>query len=131
MSSSKRPTYASSGYDSEEARRAARQSLHLPLDRRLILYVGGLAPHKNLAGLIEGYAAAVKKDPRLADVDLVLAGDPKGDGFHSNVENLHARVDKHGLKDRVYFPGFVPDAGLWRSIPMHSRSRCRLSCVSF
>ena len=98
--------------DSEEARRAARQSLHLPLDRRLILYVGGLAPHKNLAGLIEGYAAAVKKDPRLADVDLVLAGDPKGDGFHSNVEDLHARVDKHGLKDRVYFPGFVPDAVL-------------------
>ena len=54
-------------------------------DRRLILYVGGLAPHKNLAGLIEGFAQAVADDA-LDDVDLVLAGDPKGDGFHSNVE---------------------------------------------
>ena len=88
---------------------SARQNLGLPIDRRLILYVGGLAPHKNLAGLIEGYAAAVRNDG-LADVDLVLAGDPNGDGFHSNVEELHSRVAKYGLEQRVHFPGFVPDA---------------------
>lgn len=96
--------------EAEDERRSARHSLGLPADRRLILYVGGLAPHKNLAGLIEGYAGAVRNDRRLADVDLVIAGDPKGDGFHSNVEDLHARVAKHGLKERVHFPGFVPDA---------------------
>ena len=66
------------------------------------------APHKNLAGLIEGFAKAVADDA-LADVDLVLAGDPKGDGFHSNVEELHALVKARGLEDRVHFPGFVPD----------------------
>ena len=86
-------------------RRAAREALGLPHDKRLILYVGGLAPHKNLAGLVEGFARA-----RLGDVDLVLAGDPKGDGFHSNVEELHALVNARGLADRVHFPGFVPDA---------------------
>jgi glycosyltransferase involved in cell wall biosynthesis len=80
----------------------------LPLDKRLILYVGGLAPHKNLAGLIEGFAKAVT-DERLNDVDLVLAGDPKGDGFHSNVEELHALLEERGLSGRVHFPGFVPD----------------------
>lgn len=95
--------------NSKDERRRAREELRLPLDRRLLLYVGGLAPHKNLAGLIEGYAEAVANE-RLADLDLVLAGDPKGDGFHSNVQELHAAVVRHGLQARVHFPGFVPDA---------------------
>jgi glycosyltransferase involved in cell wall biosynthesis len=77
----------------------------------MILYVGGLAPHKNLSGLIEGFGKAVGDDS-LDDVDLVLAGDPKGDGFHSNVEELHALVEARELGDRVHFPGFVPDAML-------------------
>jgi glycosyltransferase involved in cell wall biosynthesis len=94
----------------EAERRAARQQLGLPLGRRLILYVGGLAPHKNLAGLIEGFAKAVAADEGLKDIDLVLAGDPKGDGFHSNVDELHALVDARQLCDRVHFPGFVPEA---------------------
>jgi len=94
--------------ESEAERSAARESLGLPLGRRLILYVGGLAPHKNLAGLVDGFAAAVA-DKQLADVDLALAGDPKGGGFHSNVEELHASVARHGLSGRVHFPGFVPD----------------------
>jgi glycosyltransferase involved in cell wall biosynthesis len=93
----------------EGQRRAAREALGLPPAKRLILYVGGLAPHKNLAGLIDGFAKAVAYDA-LADVDLVLAGDPKGDGFHSNVEELHALVKARALEDRVHFPGFVPDA---------------------
>jgi glycosyltransferase involved in cell wall biosynthesis len=86
-------------------RLAAREQLGLPADKRLILYVGGLAPHKNLAGLVEGFAKAAP-----GDVDLVLAGDPKGDGFHSNVEELHALVRARELENRVHFPGFVPDA---------------------
>jgi glycosyltransferase involved in cell wall biosynthesis len=89
-------------------RRAARERLGLPMDKRLILYVGGLAPHKNLTGLIEGFTKAIAKD-RLTDVDLVLAGDPKGDGFHSNVPELHALVKARGVEHRVHFPGFVPD----------------------
>jgi glycosyltransferase involved in cell wall biosynthesis len=90
-------------------RRVAREALGLPAGKRLILYIGGLAPHKNLAGLIEGFGKAVG-DGALGDVDLVLAGDPKGDGFHSNVEELHALVEARGLGDQVHFPGFVPDA---------------------
>jgi glycosyltransferase involved in cell wall biosynthesis len=93
----------------QSQRRVAREALRLPADKRLILYVGGLAPHKNLAGLIEGFATAIA-DAALGDVDLILAGDPKGDGFHSNVEELHALVQARGLGSRVHFPGFVPDA---------------------
>lgn len=91
------------------ARRAAREHLGLPLGRKLVLYVGGLAPHKNLAGLIRGFAAAVSGEPALTDVDLVLAGDPKGSGFHSNIEELQALAASSGLQHRVHFPGFVPD----------------------
>jgi glycosyltransferase involved in cell wall biosynthesis len=93
---------------SEKELREARESLGLPLGRRLLLYVGGLAPHKNLTGLIEGFARAVGNGD-LNDLDLVLAGDPKGDGFHSNVAELHALIAMRGIKDRVHFPGFVPD----------------------
>ena len=93
----------------ESQRRAAREALGLPGDKRLILYVGGLAPHKNLAGLIEGFAKAIADDA-LSDVDLILAGDPKGDGFYSNAEELQALVKARGLQARVHFPGFVPEA---------------------
>ena len=89
-------------------RRAAREQLGLPADKRLILYVGGLAPHKNLAGLVEGFTKAIA-DERLRDVDLILAGDPKGDGFHSNVEELHSLVQARSLEGRVHFPGFDAD----------------------
>lgn len=90
-------------------RRQARGQLGLPPDKRLIVFVGGLAPHKNLAGLIRGFAEAVSATFAMADLDLVLAGDPKGDGFHSNVEELHALTHSAGLASRVHFPGFVPD----------------------
>lgn len=93
-----------------DERRAERKRLGLPVGKRLILYVGGLAPHKNLAGLIRGFARAVEREKAMSDVDLVLAGDPKGDGFHSNVEELHALAASCGLSERVHFPGFVPDA---------------------
>ena len=92
------------------ARRSAREKARLPLERRLIVYVGGLAPHKNLVGLIRGFATATALDSTLDDVDLVLIGDPKGDGFLSNVTELHALIADRGLDQRVHFPGFVPDS---------------------
>ncbi|QNP46483.1 glycosyltransferase [Sphingomonas sediminicola] len=70
----------------EQELRAARSNLGLPLDRRLLLYVGGLAPHKNLAGLIEGFARAIGNGG-LDDLDLVLAGDPKGAAFTPMLRN--------------------------------------------
>ena len=94
---------------SQARRRAAREQLRLPVDRKMIVYVGGLAPHKNLAGLIQGFVKAVATEQALESVDLVLAGDPKGDGFHSNVDELRALAQSSGLENRVHFPGFVPD----------------------
>ena len=85
-----------------------RQALNLKAGRRRILYVGGIAPHKNLLGLVEGFARATAM-PGLDDVDLVIAGDPAGDGFHSNTQQIYARAADPALLDRVHFTGFVPD----------------------
>ena len=91
---------------------AIRERLSLPTDRRLFLYVGGLAPHKNLLGLTKAFAEA-RATGGLDDVDLVLAGDPKGDGFHSNYEEIVSLAEGDpALTGRVHFPGFVPDEDL-------------------
>lgn len=77
-------------------------------ERRFLLYVGGLSPHKNLGRLIEAFGRI--KDGR-PDVDLVLVGDFH-DVFHTNVPELRAIVDRLRLNDRVRFAGFVPDDDL-------------------
>lgn len=93
--------------------RAMRERLGLPLDARLLLYVGGLAPHKNLLRLTEAFAGALARD--IDDVHLVFVGDPKGDGFLSNYETLRAYVDADSkLSGRIHFTGFVPDEDLVR-----------------
>lgn len=89
-----------------------RRKLEIPLDRSFLLYVGGLAPHKNLLGITRAYAMA-REAGKLVNVDLVLAGDPKGDGFHSNGDQLVALAMRDpSLRGRVHFPGFVADDDL-------------------
>lgn len=91
---------------------AVRRKLGLSCDARLLLYVGGFAPHKNLIRLIDAFAAA-QATPAAQDVHLVFVGDPKGDGFHSNYEEIKARSNGHpSLAGRVFFTGFVSDEDL-------------------
>lgn len=91
---------------------AVRTRLGLPPDARVILYVGGIAPHKNLLGLLKGFAGALAH-PALDDVHLVFVGDPKGDGFHSNADDLvAAAAGNERLGRHVHFTGFVSDADL-------------------
>jgi glycosyltransferase involved in cell wall biosynthesis len=78
---------------------------------RLIAYVGGFGPHKNLRRLLDAFAK-VATEPRFADVKLVLAGDYSGDAFHSEYALLKQQVDKLNLASRAIFTGFVPDAEL-------------------
>ncbi|MGE3820549.1 MAG: glycosyltransferase family 4 protein, partial [Isosphaeraceae bacterium] len=77
-------------------------------NRRFLLYVGGLSPHKNLLRLIEAFAVAGLADER---VSLVLVGD-LGDVFHTHVPELRNAIDRTGLGDSVHFTGFVPDEEL-------------------
>ncbi len=65
------------------------------------LYLGTLQPRKNLIRLVEAFA---RLEPLTADLRLVLAG-KKGWLY----DDLFARVEALGLKDRVVFTGYVAD----------------------
>ena len=98
--------------DDEARKIAARQRANLPVDVPVIIFVGGLAPHKNLHGLLDGFERAISKG-HLESVHLALVGDFKGAGFFSNYDSLCDRVHANPeLRDRVHFSGYVSDADL-------------------
>jgi glycosyltransferase involved in cell wall biosynthesis len=80
-------------------------------DSRLIAYVGGFGPHKNLSRLLDAFGK-IAAEPRFADVTLVLAGDHSGDAFYSEYARLRQRVEELKLASRAVFTGFLPDEDL-------------------
>ena len=91
---------------------AAKQRAKLPIDAPIIVFVGGLAPHKNLHGLLDGFELALRRRA-LQNVHLALIGDLKGAGFFSNYDSLYARVQaSEDLRDKVHFSGYVSDQDL-------------------
>lgn len=95
-----------------ERREALRRQFGVGNDRRYILYVGGIAPHKNLDNLVRAFSLACG-DRAFADLDLVFTGDPKGSGFLSSHASLLRCINEHpGAKNRIHFTGFVSDADL-------------------
>jgi glycosyltransferase involved in cell wall biosynthesis len=98
--------------DDQQLIATARQRALLPADAEIIVYVGGLAPHKNLHGFLDGFEKALEHD-RVADVHLALIGDFKGAGFLSEYDTLSARVLANPtLRSRVHFCGYVSDPDL-------------------
>ncbi len=71
------------------------------LPERFILSVGTLEPRKNLARLVQAYAAATAGERR--EIKLVLVGG-KGWGY----QEIFAQVERLGLTRDILFPGFVP-----------------------
>lgn len=94
---------------------AIKQALHtvgLPPGARFLLYVGGIAPHKNVIGFLRGLRLALSRGS-LSDLHFVIAGDPAGGGFHSCVDEVRRFVDEDGaLRRRVVFAGEVSDGTL-------------------
>ncbi|MEE8525493.1 MAG: glycosyltransferase family 1 protein, partial [Thermoanaerobaculia bacterium] len=82
----------------------------LPAEIPWILYVGGISPHKNLAGLLRALRRISDQTgtpPRLA-----IVGDYRSDAFLGCYQELSALVDDLGLRHCVTFTGFVPDREL-------------------
>ena len=90
-----------------------RTLIHYGIDpnRRIILYVGGISPHKNLEVLVDAYAV-LRRSSVAEDTRLVLVGDFQHDVFFSSYSTLKLRIDRLGLADHVAFTGFVTDADL-------------------
>jgi len=80
------------------ARSETRRALGIAPEVRVLLYVGRMAPEKNLGTLIEMTRLAIQADP---SVRLILVGDGP---FRSECRAL---VRKAGIGDWVRFEGFV------------------------
>jgi 1,2-diacylglycerol 3-alpha-glucosyltransferase len=76
-----------------------RRQNHFSPDQRVLLYVGRVAPEKNLSLLLDGVAIAMRQD---ASLKLALVGD--GPYRKACVEKARAL----GIGDRVVFAGYVP-----------------------
>ncbi|MBI3665125.1 MAG: glycosyltransferase family 4 protein [Acidobacteria bacterium] len=77
--------------------------------QRLLIFVGGFSPHKNLPGLLDAFAALT---PRFDDARLVLVGDYRSDPFHSCYREIQERAAKPPLEGRVILAGYLPDEDL-------------------
>ena len=86
---------------------AILERYHLPADVPLILYVGGISPHKNLDGLLRA-AAQLANSPW----HLVLVGDYASDSFWGCYHDVLELAQSLSLADRVTFTGYAPDADL-------------------
>ncbi|MBA2642209.1 MAG: glycosyltransferase family 4 protein [Actinobacteria bacterium] len=79
---------------------------------RYVLYAGGISPHKNVIGLVDAYAAVLRRVPEAPS--LVLVGALEGEQFASAADEVRDRIARLGLDGRVLLPGFVPDETLAR-----------------
>ncbi len=86
-------------------RSEVRQSLGIPADHRILLYVGRLAIEKNMETLFEMAKLAMSENDHIR---LLVVGDGPYRG------ECQALVRRHGIGDRVRFVGFVPPAEVSR-----------------
>lgn len=78
----------------------------LPPNVPLVLYVGGISPHKNLETLVR----AMRRIN--GPWQLVLVGDFASDSFFSSYDDVLELTRKIDIANRVTFTGYVPDEDL-------------------
>ncbi|MGH8551427.1 MAG: glycosyltransferase family 4 protein [Methylococcales bacterium] len=79
-------------------------------DSRFILYVGGIAPHKNLSVLVGAFSKLVSKS-QFGDLKLVMVGDYENDVFLLD-EKLKATMNHPDFTQNVIYTGYIPDQDL-------------------
>lgn len=86
----------------------------LPHDKPLLLYVGGISPHKNLQGLLKALERMrqASADAGNSPWHMVIVGDYKSDSFFGCYQELEELRSKLDLRQDVTFTGFVPNADL-------------------
>ncbi len=90
--------------------RSVLEKYRLPTDRPLILYVGGISPHKNLQGLL--LALTHVGEHTTAGWHLVIVGDYENDSFLGCYRELVEQSLQLGLEDRITFTGYVTSQDL-------------------
>jgi glycosyltransferase involved in cell wall biosynthesis len=92
--------------DARESAAIVLRRYGLPDNVPLILYVGGISPHKNLERLLR--AAKRVREPW----HLVLVGDYSNDSFFSSCKEVVELSHALDIVDRMTFTGYIPDADL-------------------
>lgn len=87
------------------------QSLGIMGNHRLVIYVGGFSPHKNLELLVSVFASLASKSA-FSDIQLVMVGEHEKEVFHSYFGTIQEQVRRLGMTDRVTFTGYLPDEEL-------------------
>lgn len=89
-------------FDPEANYDLLREKLSLPAERRILLFQGGFAPHRNLENLVQAMSYV-----KTTDVDLVMMGfGPFGDVLKKKAANLGL------LGSRIHFLPAVPQCEL-------------------
>jgi glycosyltransferase involved in cell wall biosynthesis len=87
------------------------RAVGIPTAGRLIVYVGGFGPHKNLESLLAVFAKLSTRD-EFRDIVLIMVGEYSKEVFHSAYETLKNKVYELGLSKRVIFTGYLADEDL-------------------
>lgn len=96
--------------DDPAATAAARAHHDIPEGATLLVYVGGLNPHKNLLGLLKALPGVIAEHPEL---HLAIVGSTTGEGFWDNVQELKSFVAGNPpLDEHVHFTGYITDVEL-------------------
>ncbi|MEQ1896953.1 MAG: glycosyltransferase family 1 protein [Vicinamibacterales bacterium] len=96
--------------DNPEVPARARVRHGVSEDATLLIYVGGMNPHKNLLGLLKAMPAVIAVYP---GVQLAIVGDTSGKGFWDDVPALQEFVRTHPpLGRHVHFTGYIADQDL-------------------
>ncbi len=78
----------------------ARQKLNLPIDKKIVGFIGRLDPKKCQHLLIE---AAFKLKQNKVDIDILLVGDSTKNEELQYKQELDMLIDKYKLKDKIHF----------------------------
>lgn len=79
---------------------ALKQSLGIPEERRVVAYLGLLAPYQGTDLLLEA-AAIMRNEWQMRDVHFLIMGYP-------GVDTYRSQADRLGLNGYVSFPGRIP-----------------------
>ncbi len=97
-------------YDASEPHAELRARLKIPPQAKLLVYVGGLNPHKTLMTLLKAMPQIIESQP---DAHLAIVGDISGKGFYDNYQELNQFVSQNPLlESRVHFTGYISDEDL-------------------
>lgn len=75
---------------------------------RIVTYVGGFSPYKNLEALVSAFAQ-IAAGEEFSDVQLVMVGENRKEVFYSCFATIEREVKNLALTNRVVFTGYLPD----------------------